>query len=159
MISSLGVIGYWGPTLLTISTLIGLYIHNQSFIKYYILFQILNSAFNSILKLIIRQPRPNNQKHLYNFEKKTKLKVMSGQEFGMPSGHAQSSLYSVMCNYFLTDCNFTIFSIIISIITIIQRFKFRNHTLTQLFAGSLVGIFWFFVMLQTSKFFYNFNIY
>lgn len=153
MVSSLGVIGYWGPSLLTISTIIGLYINNIRFIKFYILFQILNVAFNSVLKLIIKLPRPSNQSHLYNFEKKYDLKVMSGQEFGMPSGHAQSCLYSVMTNYFLTDCRFSIFSIIISIITIIQRFKFRNHTSTQLFIGSLVGISWFFVMIKILQFF------
>ena len=146
MSSSLGIIGYWGPTILTISTIIGLYIHNQKFIKLYLLFQLLNTLFNSLLKLIIRQPRPTNQKHLYNFEKKNNLKVMSGQEFGMPSGHAQSCLFSFTTNYFLTNCSFTLFSVFISLITITQRFKFRNHTLFQLLMGSITGIFWFFVM-------------
>ena len=42
MNKALSAIGYWGPTILTVSTIIGLYIHNVFFIKYYALFQGLN---------------------------------------------------------------------------------------------------------------------
>jgi len=149
----LSVIGYWGPTILLFSTIIGLYIFNSSIIKYYCIFQTLNSMLNSIIKLIIKQPRPKNQKHIYNFEKKSKLKVMSGQEYGMPSGHAQSSLYSVMTNYYFTNCYFTFFSILVSCITLYQRYKYRNHTKEQLLMGSLTGMGIFYGGLKLMSYF------
>jgi len=61
-------------------------------------------------------------------------------EYGMPSAHAQSVLYSVVYLYLAKD---SIVSLItglgVATLTIYQRWSYRRHTLAQLFVGTLCG--------------------
>ena len=139
----LSVIGYWGPSILLFTTAYGIMLYNKTFMNYYIVFYFVGLIINCLLKLAIRQPRPTNQKHLYDFEKASnnELKKISGQIFGMPSGHAQTCFYSLFTTIFVVkNALFVTSTIIITCISCWQRYAYRNHTLLQLLVGSLVGI-------------------
>ena len=58
----------------------------------------------------------------------------------MPSGHAQLVTNNLVFLYLLTNNNFvTGISIVITLLTLWQRYIFRMHTFSQLFCGSLLG--------------------
>jgi len=57
----------------------------------------------------------------------------------MPSGHAQLTAYSLVFSY-LYSGRYLYESIALFAVTILQRFIFKNHTATQLLAGSVLGI-------------------
>lgn len=58
---------------------------------------------------------------------------------GMPSGHAQLTSFSLMYSYLISGKR-AYESLALFGLTIFQRFCFKNHTLLQLFVGSLIGI-------------------
>ena len=67
--------------------------------------------------------------------------IISFDKFGMPSGHAQNCGFSlafitlVFNNPFIT----TIY-LIISLISIMQRYIYNNHTVLQLIIGFIIGL-------------------
>jgi len=137
----LSVIGYWGPMILLVTTAYGIILYKPAFMDYYIIFYFVGFILNCIIKMIIRQPRPKNQIHLYDFERNNGFKKASGQNFGMPSGHAQTCFYSLFTTIFVVkNIFFTLSTIAITCITCWQRYAYRNHTLLQLLVGSIVGI-------------------
>ena len=103
-----------------------------------------NYELNNILKNWIKEPRPVNplsyiDDHL----------IKGAQLYGMPSGHAQIISFTIMYlilrkghPYLLFFCFF------VGMLTLIQRWKYRKHTLQQLMGGVFVGslfacfIFW-----------------
>ena len=108
---------------------------------------IFNLIFNLFLKGLIQQPRPTENLRLFNLELlnikrcNNKLKRISYDTYGMPSGHAQLFFYiSTFMAFALKNINITIFYFIISLITICQRVIFLHHTILQVFIGSGIGI-------------------
>lgn len=90
--------------------------------------------------MFIKEPRPTDDSKIIE------LAIIHGKRFkydifGMPSGHAQNCGY---CLSFITLAlnNFyiTALYIIITIISLFQRFFYNNHTSLQLLIGFLVGI-------------------
>jgi membrane-associated phospholipid phosphatase len=60
--------------------------------------------------------------------------------FGMPSGHAQSVFFSTAFIYFaLKNVKISLFYLLISLNTLYQRVKYKNHSIGQVIIGSLVG--------------------
>jgi membrane-associated phospholipid phosphatase len=60
----------------------------------------------------------------------------------MPSGHAQNVIYSTIFVYFaLKDVKITIFYAIISLLTMYQRIKYKNHSVIQVIVGAIMGAF------------------
>jgi membrane-associated phospholipid phosphatase len=60
--------------------------------------------------------------------------------FGMPSGHAQSCLFSSVYTYLsLKDNNILYLYLFFSLLTVIQRVVFKYHTILQVIIGSIVG--------------------
>lgn len=110
-------------------------------VKYYLIFYIfgfgLNNLLNIALKLLIREPRPRDD---------TKFIELIGNRFGhdkygMPSRHAQNCFFSVgYITLVLNQPMITLFYVGISFICIVQRYEYKNHTLIQLFIGSIIGI-------------------
>jgi len=138
-------IGHYGPIITFAITCFYLLFVNKHL--YFIVFLggfWVNLIINNLLKSVIREPRPSRQiPYIDN--------VFTGaQIYGMPSGHAQMCFYNfgfLYCiiasvnkynNQLLVLLSTSLF---ISIITLYQRFKFRRHTIKQLFVGSLVGFF------------------
>ena len=145
----LSILGFWGPYLLIISTSYALIIYNESYLKIYLFFTVVGSILNSIIKSLIKQPRPKRQRFLYDFEHRQQT---HGQEYGMPSGHAQSSFYSLFTVLFMIpNMYITITSILIACNTCFQRWVYRNHTITQIIMGSICGILLFCLSYKVSE--------
>jgi hypothetical protein len=124
------IIGLSGPLILFIISIINLW--KQKYIYGYLLFYIVNTFINNLLKISIKEPRPNN--NTIN-EKYTEI-----HKYGMPSYHAQSVVFSLVYLYLVNKSVFLLLiEIFIVFITLYQRWYYRHHTIEQLAIGSLVG--------------------
>jgi membrane-associated phospholipid phosphatase len=139
-------VGQYGPIILLIITCYFLW-NKSNMLFYYVIGFFINSILNIILKGIIQQPRPFEDKTQFNAAIKNgkhfifKDTGIPFDIFGMPSGHAQSCLYSTGF-IFLTLKRRDIFSfyILISLITIYQRIHDNLHNIIQIFVGAAIGI-------------------
>jgi membrane-associated phospholipid phosphatase len=137
-------IGFFGPIILffiTISYLLYNKIYNH--LVLYILFFIINIKLNNGIKIWWKEERPIGGKSFYG------EKYTGANKYGMPSGHAQSVFYSLVFLYLVSkSMNLMILSLIVSVLTIYQRWIYNRHTLKQLFVGSLIGcVFAYFVYI------------
>ena len=144
----LSILGFWGPYLLVVSTSFALILYNEYYLNFYLCFLVVGSLLNSVIKSFIKQPRPKKQRFLYNFEHKQ----THGQEYGMPSGHAQNCFYSLFTVLFMIpNIYIKLMSILITCNTCFQRWVYRNHTISQIIMGSICGILVFCMAYQISK--------
>ena len=133
-------IGYFGPFLLFVIIIIYNIWLPLHYNLIYILFILINLYTNNIIKYYIKEPRPNNQKHLFHFEI-LKYKEKNSQIYGMPSGHSQLSWFSVIFSLFvLKNIYLFLFALCITLNTMRQRYKYRNHTKRQIFVGTIFGM-------------------
>lgn len=104
---------------------------------------ILNSISNRILKPLFRSLRPKNPvKFLHSEEFPKKIDYTKNNNYyGMPSGHSQNVAYSLTYLYLTIPESpmIKLFSIIIGLLTIFERWWFRNHTILQLIVGVFIG--------------------
>ena len=137
-------IGYIGPIILFFLNIYH-YFYRKIYLFAYLLGFGFNILMNKLIKQIIKEPRPDDSRHIKFMEQ------FHGSEiYGMPSGHAQSVFYSAI---FLYDAHILMFyfSLFISLITLFQRYKFKRHTLTQLFVGSCLGALFAFVIYNRTQ--------
>lgn len=115
----------------------------QNKIKYlqvYIIGSILNNILNSILKYAIKEPRPSKESRILEIAIANHKRV-SFDIYGMPSGHAQNCGFNlafitlVLNNSFITGLY-----LVISFISMYQRYKYLNHTILQLIIGYILGL-------------------
>lgn len=133
------VIGYFGPWLLFVIIIIYNIWLPLKYNLIYVLFIFINMISNNIIKQYIQEPRPNKEKHLFDFEK-LKYKNNNSQIYGMPSGHSQMIWFSVAFSLFvLENIYLFLFALCMAFNTMRQRYKYRNHTKGQIFAGSIFG--------------------
>jgi membrane-associated phospholipid phosphatase len=141
----LAYIGFWGPLIL-----MGLSICILSRLPFrqlgaYGIGQLGSSLVNYVAKGLIRQPRPSSETVHYftwdSFEDRFhKANRMGVQEYGMPSGHAQSVFFSLMfMHYAVKNDWLTFFYFCIAIITAVQRIIYKNHSLEQVITGGIIG--------------------
>jgi membrane-associated phospholipid phosphatase len=126
-------IGFFGWQIAVVYTTCILYLID---IKYSILFFIgflLSRLLNKLIKKVYYSPRP---KICNKFLASDKCIIGTN---GMPSGHAQSTIFSLTIAYLFTH-KYLYPSIALFLITITQRIVYNNHTLIQLFIGSIIGI-------------------
>jgi membrane-associated phospholipid phosphatase len=103
----------------------------------YTLFFIANTLINNVLKDIIREDRPTGQIYLNEHDVIPNTGI---NKYGMPSGHAQSTGYSITFSYLVVQSpSLLIISVFIGSLTIYQRFKYRRHTIIQLIVGLAIG--------------------
>jgi len=132
-------IGAYAPIILFISSIFLLQ-NRINYLKIYILGLILNSIFNIIIKNIIKEPRPAKNSRILEIAVANK-QIVDLDKFGMPSGHAQNCGFNlafitlVLNNSFITGLY-----LIITFVTLCQRYKYSNHTILQLIVGLIVGI-------------------
>ena len=132
-------IGFFAPAILFMFSVL-LLRHMSNYLLFYIVGTILNNILNIILKLIIKEPRPSKDQKFIEIGV-TNGAFISFDKFGMPSGHAQNCSFSlafitlVFNNPFIT----TIY-LIISLISIMQRYIYNNHTVLQLIIGFIIGL-------------------
>ena len=129
-------IGYYGPIILLIVTIM-LMIARTKVLILYIIFFIINTYLNKALKLLIREPRPAGNT-VFNDSENTN----DSEQYGMPSGHAQSVAFTATFLYLFTkptDMYVVMGAGFIGLITLCQRYKYKRHSMSQLFVGTTVG--------------------
>jgi len=132
-------IGEYAPIILFLLSLF-LLRNMKTYLQFFVSGFILNNILNILLKLAIKEPRPSNN------QKAIEVGVINGarigfDNFGMPSGHAQNCGY---CFTFITmvinNPFITALYLIISVISLFQRYLCNNHNILQLIIGFIVGI-------------------
>ena len=133
-------IGLYAPIILFILSVF-LLRNMPKYLSFFVVGFIFNNILNIILKLLIKEPRPTTN------QKAIEIGVVNGSrigfdKFGMPSGHAQN------CGYCLTFIIMTLNNpfittlyLLLSIISLFQRYLNNNHTILQLFIGLIIGTF------------------
>jgi len=130
-------IGFFGPIILSILTVVMLW-GRIKYLQLYLVFMLFNLLLNKQLKDTIQSPRPGNPDK--NMIYKTFEKTSGTETYGMPSGHAQSVSFSTLYIYLVTKSkNLLIGSSFISSLTLLQRYRFKRHSIRQLFVGSVIG--------------------
>ena len=142
----LDTIGYFGPLLLAIENTYLLW-NRQYYLIGYLLFGMVNTIINKLLKGIFREPRPNGGVNIF------KTELHYGTDiYGMPSGHAQTVAFSTVYAYLAyPSISLLMFNFVILFLTAFQRWNYKKHTTNQLFIGSVVGgiiAYSFFHMIQ-----------
>jgi len=139
IIFCLDYIGLFAPIILFILTLF-LLRNMITYLKYFIVGFILNNALNIFLKLTLKEARPTND------QKVIEIGIVNGarigfDKFGMPSGHAQNCGYCLAFIFLALNSPFiTSIYILISFISLLQRYLYNNHTILQLIIGLFIGI-------------------
>ena len=127
-------IGFFGPVIIFLISIYNLW-NQQKYLISYLVFSFCNTIVNKILKVIIQQKRPNGS-----------IKIMDEsyegiENYGMPSGHAQTCAYNLaFVTLVLNNAFITGLYLVITFISMYQRHKYGNHTILQLIIGFIVGI-------------------
>jgi len=136
--------------IITLFIVVCLIYRNYYHLVFYVVGFLLNSFFNVFLKNIIQQPRPKNPIKFLNSEHfSNKLNI-----YGMPSGHSQNVFFSVVYLYFSIPqfIPWVLFTLVIGLITIYERWHFHNHTVQQLFVGAFIGSFLAYLVVTIREF-------
>ena len=148
--------GAYGPIILILLSWYLLW-ENKNLFFYYTVGIFANAVLNLILKGIIQEPRP-----MFD-NKKVRLLKTHGKEyfyqsgipfdiFGMPSGHAQASLFSTIFMYFsLKQTNVLYIYLPLTLLTCYQRVKFYYHSINQVVVGGIVGTAFGYFVYQLAK--------
>ena len=136
-IFTIELIGFLGPLLVACIAMHGLWGSNK-YLLTYVCFFLVNMSVNKWIKLWVRQPRPTGGKSILG---EVYGEIYGGaDEYGMPSAHAQSVLYSVVYLYLAKGhIAWLLPGLGIATLTIYQRWLYRRHTLAQLFVGAMCG--------------------
>lgn len=132
-------IGYYAPMLLLFIT--AFFLRNKcTYLKYFLFGYAGTFVLNSVLKLLIQEPRPS--KDIRTLEIAIKNGHRLGfDKYGMPSGHAQTCGFCLAFMTMLFKSPFiSLFYAVLSMITMYQRYIYRNHTIMQLIIGFAIGL-------------------
>lgn len=117
---------------------------------------IISIALNKGLKSVIRDPRPTHPVPLHlpswyssSFPSDTNM-YQGSEAFGYPSGHAQLAFYALtFLGLVLSSSSSSwlswwwymfVLCFFVACVTLFQRWKYRRHTVEQLFAGTILGV-------------------
>lgn len=141
-------VGYLGPHILIIMNVYVLLFHYPKHLYLYIPFLFINDILiNPALKLLFRQSRP------YGYNKVVGIdKGLFTNSYGMPSGHSQSSFFSIMYLWLVTQSGiYLLIGLYIGIITVYQRWRDKRHSIDQLIVGGALGAFFAYTSFMISK--------
>jgi len=148
LIKSLDYIGYQGPIITSSITFLSL-LGKPIYLFMFIIGSILNYSLNNEIKMMIKEPRPKNPLPFIDDQL-----IKGSQIYGMPSGHAQIVSFAIT---FLILTKGSIWLILPSLfifsLTLIQRWKYRRHTVEQLIFGSFTGSFLSYVCFYFTDFY------
>lgn len=135
-------IGFFGPHILFITSLFVLWKqfiqYNDTFLYGYIFFLFISKFINKLLKIIIKDPRPDGGKNIIDNEDRFYKGI---EQYGMPSGHVQSCFFSLTYLYLVKKSPLLLMiELFITSLTFYQRWKYKRHTLLQLSIGSIIGL-------------------
>ena len=134
IIRTLDTVGFLGPFILFGIGVWQLWGNNGFWCAYLVVF-VTNSIINKIVKVIVKQPRPNDGESIMNEN------YTGTEQYGMPSAHAQSVFSSLTFLYLVKESPaWLIGELFIAGLTIYQRWKYRRHTMEQLGVGAVLGM-------------------
>jgi membrane-associated phospholipid phosphatase len=94
-----------------------------------------------LLKLAIKEPRPTKDVKALEIAIYNSVDRIGFDKFGMPSGHAQNCAFNLAYIYMtLNDPLITGIYLILTFISMYQRYSYFNHTALQLAVGFGIGI-------------------
>jgi membrane-associated phospholipid phosphatase len=128
-------IGFYGPWIIVICVIVALW-KRPVFVVLFVVFFWLNQFLNRLLKLTFREERPSNPVFFSQLER-----YKGAHFYGMPSGHAESVGFSFVFLLLLEGYRSWWLYIVgaIMMMTCIQRWKYRRHTMEQIIAGLFFG--------------------
>ena len=133
-------IGLYAPIILFILSIF--FLRNMyKYLYFFVIGFIFNNILNIVLKLLIKEPRPTTD------QKAIEIGIVNGarigfDKFGMPSGHAQNCGYCLVFIIMTLNNPFiTTLYLVVSVISLFQRYLYNNHTILQLIIGLIVGTF------------------
>ena len=134
LVYGLDLVGLFGPIILFLVSIWQLW-GNGIYLTASILIFGVNFLINKTLKLWIKQPRPVGGQRMITSE------TYSGiEQYGMPSGHSQSVVCSLIFLYLVKhSALWLIGGMCIVSLTIYQRWKYRQHSIEQLSVGAVIG--------------------
>ena len=131
-------IGLYGPHILGVSSLFILR-NKPTWLIAYIAGYIVNILLNIILKLLFKHPRPDE--NLPVFYAKQNKGLIQYDRYGMPSGHAQTTLFSTVYIWFSTKNYWiTLAYLFVTCLSIYHRLKYNSHDIVQITVGAIIGI-------------------
>ena len=138
MTNLISFIGFISPFILMINSIYLLW-NKHNLIVYYVIGLFFNSLLNYLLKGIIKQPRPLENEKLINLALNNG-RFFSYDIYGMPSGHAQSSLYSTIFIWLVfKNKNILTLYLLLTLLTIYNRINTQSHTMLQVIVGAIIG--------------------
>lgn len=134
----LNSLGANGPIILFFINILCLTQYSHKYIVFYVFFTFADILLNETLKGIIKEPRPLGYKS--NNEVYHNLDYRGIHKYGMPSGHAQSTAFSITYIGLLTKSPLLILlELCIGCVVLYQRWATRKHSIIQLTIGTIVG--------------------
>ncbi len=112
------------------------------YLRVYVLGFIFNNILNPLLKLAIKEPRPTKDVQMRTIEIaiSNNMDYIGFHKLGMPSGQAQNGAFNlVYLFYVLNDPFVTGLFLLLSLVSVYQRYKYFNHTILQLIVGFIIG--------------------
>lgn len=150
-------IGYYAPIILFVLSIF-LLRNMKAYLQFFVSGFVLNNILNIILKLLIKEPRPTDDQKIIEIAIRNGARI-GIDKFGMPSGHAQTCGYCLMFIIMTLHNPFIItVYIIITIISLFQRYLYNNHTILQLIVGLLIGLGFGYLTYSIGKNFITGNI-
>jgi len=143
----LDLIGFYSFNILSLVAMVTLY-QRWALLLIYIVGGVANLYLNWGLKALIRDPRPPHPLPMILFPVDPSRPVTTDthyyvglEKYGFPSGHAQLVFYALAFLYFIQRRITRVWTLclLVAILTLYQRLKYRRHTVEQLLAGVLVG--------------------
>jgi len=126
--SVLFILGKWGPVWLIVYGFYCLY-NQWDLLLTFVGFVLFNDILNRTLKQLIREERPRQ----WTTDKTHFL------YYGMPSGHAQHAFF-VAAFLLLANNPNLYFLLPMCVVILLERVYSRQHTIKQVFVGSILGI-------------------
>ena len=127
-------LGFYGPLLVIVCVLMALR-NMPQYALLYLVFVFINNCMNRLLKLMFMQDRPPGSVPFSKYET-----YRGAEHYGMPSGHASSVAFSWMFLYLLKPHSWWLLVTgFIGVLTCIQRWKYKRHSVEQVVAGLFSG--------------------
>lgn len=141
-------IGNRNPEILLLINSI-LLLDQKKYLGIYLFFFIIERYLNEFSKKIIKEPRPIE----YANKKYDDGNVyLYPHTYGMPSGHSSLVFYSTTFLWLVKKSTpLLIFELFMCAITLYQRYKYKKHTIQQLFGGAILGSIIAFIGFHTGK--------
>jgi len=137
-VTVLDFIGFNGPLIMCGLAVVIMY-KKPTVLLTYFLFLGIGLLSSKILKQFIKEPRPDGPLHYFKNES---YLYTNEENYGMPSTHATLVAFSLSYFYLSLIKSATIpfiISVAVYALTLYQRWKYRRHTILQLFAGTILG--------------------